>query len=251
MKKSRRCLSWTIAILAILFLLVVGFLISDWFILALAEEAELKAPLVADMVFPESQKYYLKEDKHLGQLGTNYEVSNKFGGRQLSFRAHWLSPRCKMTAGRYADKSSRKPSEALFTARYAGFPVLTYAYRIYSSDGKLRFSLRKSLWGGKCRYLFFDCKPEWTIYRGWIGGEVAYYGIGEDEAESNRPQFFFYPSREESKDEWIAFLDHKRRMDDEEDVYKVTVREGHDAALILTAATIIDRWADTVRSRGK
>jgi len=252
MKKSLGCLSWAICLLAMLMLLVVCLMISDWFLLAPAEGSEVKAPLVGELVPSNLETYYLKEDRHLAWLGrTTYEVRNKFGGRLLAFRGHLLSPRSKTTAWRSAHKKSRDLTEALFTMRQAGFAFLTYGYRIYSTDGKLQFSIRKSLWGGRCRYIFFNCKPEWHIYRGWIGGEVAYYGIGEDEAEAEAPQFFFYRSKEESKDEWIAFLDHRRRMDDNEDVYEVTVREGEDAALILTAATVIDHWADVMRSRRK
>lgn len=249
--RGRRCMAWAIAALEIWIALLVLLLFSDWvlFEVAVAEDGESGAPfpLVEKLVPSGQETYYLKEDRHLHWVRTSYEATNTFGGRVLRFSGHWFSPRRKTTAWTYGHSGKSEPTDALFTVRHAGVASLSYTYRVYDVDGRLRYSIRKSFWGGRCRFFFFRCKPEWFIYRGWVGGEVAYYGIGEDEHEAESPQFFFYPSKEESFDEWSAFLDHRRRTQDDEDIYEVTVRSGEDAALLLTAATIIDRWADATR----
>eukprot|EP00404_Azadinium_spinosum_P024791 CAMPEP_0180605828 /NCGR_PEP_ID=MMETSP1037_2-20121125/26827_1 /TAXON_ID=632150 /ORGANISM="Azadinium spinosum, Strain 3D9" /LENGTH=184 /DNA_ID=CAMNT_0022624971 /DNA_START=12 /DNA_END=566 /DNA_ORIENTATION=- len=180
-------------------------------------------------------------------LRTSYEAHADGGRRLMRFAGHWLSPRKKTTAWLYTDRKSPNPTVAAFTLRRASTVLRGGVYRLYDPDGRLRYSIARSFWGGRCRLFFFGCKPEWFIYRGWLGGSVAYYAIGEDEVEADAPNFLFYRSKEESWDAWSARVDHQRRLHDDEDVFEVKVKLGEDTGLILAAATIIDRWADMRR----
>lgn len=225
--------------------------ISDWIIFDIDSS---DAPLDEDSVPRTATKYEVREDRSgmAGSFRTSYDARDAAGNRVLFFQGHMMSPRSKTTALGFAPEDGSEEDVAKFTLRKAGLPYLSIrpTYRVYGTDGRLRFTISKGIWGGKCRLMgIFDCRPEWYVYRGWIGSDIAYYAVGEEADEIEDPHFKFYRSKRESLDAHLAKLNHQRRLHDEEDVFKVKVEAGEDAALILATTTVIDRWADSARHR--
>lgn len=128
-----------------------------------------------------------------------------------------------------------------------------YSWRVTSpnDDNDVLFTITKRLWNDDCKLVFWKCKAVWKIYKGHRGDKstLIYYGTGKAKDE-DEPEFKFYHSKEEyeSGADWVAKIEHEKRDEsDAEDEFKVKVKPGEDAALILLSTVCIDKVADAKR----
>jgi len=115
------------------------------------------------------------------------------------------------------------------------------------------FTIQKRKWNDHCKILgLWKCKAVWKIYEGRRGDKssLIYYGTGKAK-DQDEPEFKFYHNEEEYKEnkkKWAAKIEHKKHDEgDGEDKFKVKVRPGEDAALILLSVTCLDYVADGIR----
>jgi hypothetical protein len=129
-----------------------------------------------------------------------------------------------------------------------------------SNMNDVLFTIQKRLWADHCKILgWFSCRPVLKIYRGHRGDKstLIYYGKGDKDLEE--PDFKFYHARNEYKEnkwQWVAKVDHKKTKkavgskasDWAKDEYKVIVKAGKDAALLLLATACLDVVGDSTRA---
>lgn len=129
-----------------------------------------------------------------------------------------------------------------------------------SNMNEVMFTIQKRLYSDHCKILgWFSCRPVLKIYKGHRGDKstLIYYGVGDKDLEE--PDFKFYHARSEYKQnkwKWIAKIDHKKTKKGfgskssgfAKDVYKVKVKAGKDAALLLLATACLDVVGDRTRA---
>jgi len=123
-----------------------------------------------------------------------------------------------------------------------------YTWRVApkGDDDNILFTIQKSHKG-----LLGWGKASWRIFQGRKRDDkVIYYGVG-DADDLDEPEFKFYRSKsdyQENKKKWLAKIEHKDEDEtwsgNKEDEYKVKVRPGEDAAIILLAVACLDTVAD-------
>jgi len=123
-----------------------------------------------------------------------------------------------------------------------------YTWRVVpkGDDDNILFTIQKSHKG-----LLGWGKASWRIFQGRKRDDkVIYYGVG-DADDLDEPEFKFYRSKsdyQENKKKWLAKIEHKDEDEtlfgNKEDEYKVKVRPGEDAAIILLAVACLDSVAD-------
>jgi hypothetical protein len=117
-------------------------------------------------------------------------------------------------------------------------------------DENVLFTIQKRLYNDNCKYFnWFSCKPVLKIYVGHKGDKstLIYYGVGDSDLAKGEPDFKFYHSQDaytDDKKKWVAKIDHKKTKGNGEDKYKVKVKPGEDAALLLLATTCLDQIGD-------
>jgi hypothetical protein len=129
-----------------------------------------------------------------------------------------------------------------------------------NNRNEVLFTIQKRLYSDHCKILgWFSCRPVLKIYRGHRGDKstLIYYGVGDKDLEE--PDFKFYHARNEYKEnrwQWVAKVDHKKTKkavgskasDWAKDEYKVKVKAGKDAALLLLATACLDVVGDSTRA---
>lgn len=220
-----------------------------------------------------TQQFKLKEDYRLFQPkkykvdleqyedpNTGVELRKDIDARVMTVTNHFFTMHATQTAILEDVEGNQIGDYTLFTPHvinrhYTWRVVKTADLPAFNAGdkSKLRFTIQKRLYDDHCKHLgMFSCKPVLKIYEGAKGDKstLIYYGVGDKDLDE--PDFKFYHSLDkykENKKKWVAKVDHKKHdHGDGEDKYKVKVKPGEDAFLILFATMALDVIGDDARS---
>lgn len=183
------------------------------------------------------------------------ETRNAINAWVMNVDKHFFSFRSSSTAT-FTDENGDKIAD--YKIRKANFLFSRYdTWRVIRKGGeeKILFTIQKRLRQDHCqRKLFWDCRPVLNIYAGHKGNgkTLIYYGVGQrGGSETDKlGSFDWYHSREafkKSPHQWVAKINHVKRDGagkKGDDTYKVDVKPGEDAGLLLLATTCLDKIAD-------
>jgi len=183
------------------------------------------------------------------------ETRNDINAWVMNVNKHLISLRSSSTAT-FTDEKGDKIADYLI--RKANFIFSRYdTWRVIRKgvDESILFTIQKRLRQDHCkRKWFWDCRPVLNIYSGRKGNgkTLIYYGVGQrGGSEADKlGSFDWYHSRDaflKAPHEWVAKINHVKRDGNGkkgDDTYKVDVKAGEDAGLLLLATTCLDKIAD-------
>jgi len=185
------------------------------------------------------KKYKIELDEIEDRNGREHDIDQKM---PLKIEPHMLTLYGRMTVT-VGDKTYNLIKPHAMGANVFG----KFSWRVVpeGDDENVLFTIQKSNKGR-----FVGKKASWRIFQGHAKeNQVVYYGVGDSD-DLDEPEFKFYRSkaeRKQNKKNYVAKIEHDDHESDGEDEYKVKVKPGEDAVILLIATACLDYVADDKR----
>jgi len=213
-----------------------------------------------------TQQFEIKEDFHMFKMKeykayldqwedeNHIEVRKHIDSKVMTLTNHFWTMHGTQTAEFKDEQGGKVGDYVLFKPNVIN---RRWSWRVASTadNSTVLYTIQKRLWNDNCKVdngiFWWKCKPVLKIFVGHKDdrSSLIYYGVGDRDLEE--PDFKFYRTQHTYKDNkkknWVARIEHKKTKYNGEDRYKIKVKPGEDAALLLLATACLDTIGDSAK----